>query len=96
MIGFLWLAVLGAGQCRLVNNLTALGWDLRLINGSLSGGGIYHGSDLGNAVGRESTFFGVFLNSRFIRCDVDAIDFVVGHIAFYPLDFWPHVAKDAA
>lgn len=32
--------------------------------------------------------FGMFADRRFIGCDVDAIDLVVGHVALDPLDRW--------
>src|SRR5579859_1584635 len=50
----------------------------------------------GNTVCRKASLLGVFLHRRLIWGDIHAIDLVVGHIAFEPLDLRPELLEDAA
>src|SRR5579872_287607 len=62
-----------------------------------SGGcGVDYDADGLDGVGREAAELGVFSDRRFVRGDVDAVDFVVGDEGFQPLDLRPEFAQDRA
>src|SRR4030088_2397351 len=52
----------------------------------LGRGRIDHAFDLGDSVGWESSLFGVFFDHFLVGSDVHAINFVVSHVAVYPLN----------
>ena len=56
------------------------------------GGWIDDGPDLGDAVGGKAALACVFAHHLLIGRDVDAIDFVVRHVAVQPLNLGPKVA----
>jgi len=49
-----------------------------------------------DTIRRKSSLRGVFAHGRLIRSDIHAINLVVGHIAFKPLDLRPDLLEDAA
>ena len=50
----------------------------------------------GDTIRRKASTLGVLQNQFFIRCDVNAVDLVVGHIAVDPLDLGTHLLEHAA
>src|SRR5215469_1076192 len=56
-------------------------------------GWIDHTAHFRDAVCREAATGGMFAHRGFIRRDVNAIDFVVGHEAFQPLDLWTELTQ---
>jgi hypothetical protein len=53
---------------------------------------IDHGTDSRNPTGRKTASPGMFTHRVFIGSDIDAIDFVIGDIALYPLSLRPQAA----
>ena len=45
---------------------------------------------------REAPLLGMLPNHLFVRCDVDAVDLVAGHVALHPLNLWTHLAEHTA
>src|ERR1019366_2889171 len=52
--------------------------------------------DGGDSIGRKPSLAGVFAHHLFIRCDVDAVDLVVGDETFQPLHLWTKLLENAA
>ena len=52
--------------------------------------------DFGNPIRWKASLFGMLAHGRLIRGDIHAIDFVIGYIAFEPLDLWSQFPKDTA
>jgi hypothetical protein len=50
-------------------------------------------ADLSNAIGGETALLRVFAHYSFVRRDIDAVDFVVSHEAFDPLDLRSKIAQ---
>src|SRR5579863_2879221 len=60
------------------------------------GCGIDDRGDLGNSICGEAALGGMFADQRLVGCNVDAVDFVLGHVAVNPLNFGTEFAQDAA
>jgi len=58
----------------------------------LSRSRIDHLAHLGHPIQRKSSLLGMFLQHRFIRSDVQAVNPVVGNIGVQPLDFGTQLA----
>jgi len=44
----------------------------------------------GDAIGRKAYAFGVLLDGRLVRGEIDAVHFVAGYVAMEPLDLGTH------
>jgi hypothetical protein len=62
------------------------GWGFESIGSGLNRGRIDDALDLGDAVGGESSLFGMFSNHFLVGSEVHAINFVVRHVAVQPLN----------
>lgn len=60
------------------------------------GCGIDGRADLRDSICGEAALGGVFADQSFVGCDVDAVDFVLGHVAVNPLNFRAKFAQHAA
>src|SRR5271165_1030537 len=58
--------------------------------------GIDDRRDLGNSICGEAALAGVFPDQGLVRSDIDAVDFVLGHVAVDPLNLGTEFAQDAA
>src|SRR5581483_230691 len=58
--------------------------------------GTDHAAYLRDFVCRKTALGGVFAYHFFVRSDVNAIDFIVGHVAFHPLDGRTEMVEYAA
>ena len=54
------------------------------------------GGYLGHYVGREAALLGVLLYHLRVGCGIDAVDFIGGDVAVFPLNLWAHFVKYAA
>jgi len=61
-----------------------------------SSGWINDGADLRNLVRRKTALPGMFPNQFLVRRDVNAINPIVHHVAFDPLDLWSELAQHSA
>src|SRR4029453_14610604 len=59
-------------------------------------GGVDHRAHTRDAIRREAADSRVLANHLFVIGDVDAVDLVVGDVAFHPLDLRPESAEHAA
>src|SRR5271165_5739114 len=89
--GRLWLWMVG-WACSWISPDEASGATCLRFGGC----GIDDRGDLGDAIRGEAALGGVFADQGLVGCDVDAVDFVLGHVAVDPLNLGTEFAQDAA